>query len=168
VGGHCISVDPWFLVETAPDITSLIHTSRDVNDTQPEFIVKLTQQILGNTDNKKIAVLGLAYKADVDDFRESPAVDVVEAFLNDGIEVCAYDPFIHDTNAHYLTNSLNQATENADLLLILVAHSAFKQLSTSDISGMRKNRIFDVCHCLDHNQWRQAGFEDHILGDRKE
>jgi UDP-N-acetyl-D-mannosaminuronic acid dehydrogenase len=168
VGGHCISVDPWFLVETAPDITSLIHTSRNVNDMQPEFIVNLTKQILGNTDHKKIAVLGLAYKPDVDDFRESPAVDVVEALLNDGIDVCAYDPFIHDTNAPYLTDSLNQSTENADLLLILVAHSTFKQLSTSDISRMRKNRMFDVCNCLEHNQWRNAGFEVHILGDRIE
>ena len=97
VGGHCISVDPWFLVEAAPDITPLIHTARIVNDSQPEFVVKLVEQALGSLKNKRIAVLGLSYKADVDDIRESPAVETAHLLVNAGAKVKAFEPF--KTNA---------------------------------------------------------------------
>ena len=76
VGGHCISVDPWFFVEAAPDLTPLIHTARKVNDSQPEFVLKIIERALGTLKGKRIAVLGLAFKPDVDDLRESPAIDV--------------------------------------------------------------------------------------------
>ncbi|MBT3712919.1 MAG: nucleotide sugar dehydrogenase, partial [Anaerolineae bacterium] len=67
VGGHCISVDPWFLVEAAPDLTPFIRTAREVNDAQPQFVVDLVKRALGSLEGKKIAALGLAYKPDVDD-----------------------------------------------------------------------------------------------------
>ncbi len=73
VGGHCISVDPWFLVESAPDITSLISSARKVNDFQPHFVVDWMEHKLGKLSGKQICALGLTYKPDVDDFRESPA-----------------------------------------------------------------------------------------------
>ena len=71
VGGHCISVDPWFFVEAAPDLTPLIHTARKVNDEQPHFVMALLQEALGSLRGKKITALGLAYKPDVDDLREN-------------------------------------------------------------------------------------------------
>jgi UDP-N-acetyl-D-mannosaminuronic acid dehydrogenase len=102
VGGHCISVDPWFLVEAAPDITPLIHTARKVNDGQPHFVVSLVQRILGVSSQagltgRRIAVLGLAYKPGVDDFRESPAVEVANLLVQAGADVRAFDPYQTET-----------------------------------------------------------------------
>jgi len=94
VGGHCISVDPWFLVESAPEQTPLIQTAREVNDSQPKFVVSLFERALGSLAGKKIAALGLAYKPDVDDLRESPAVNVVRLLQQAGAKVTAFDPFV--------------------------------------------------------------------------
>jgi len=91
VGGHCISVDPWFLVEAAPDLTPLIHTARNVNDQQPEFVLSLVKRALGSSlEGKHIAVLGLAYKPDVDDLRESPAIETCYLLSKAGAKVTAY------------------------------------------------------------------------------
>src|SRR5512145_580017 len=90
VGGHCISVDPWFFVEAAPELTPLIHHARFVNDTQPHFVINKVKQALGNLKDKKIAALGLAYKPDVDDLRESPATEVVHLLQEEGAVVNAW------------------------------------------------------------------------------
>ena len=84
VGGHCISVDPWFFVESAPELSQLIYSARQVNDAQPHFVLELAKKALGGLKGKKIAALGLAYKPDVDDLRESPAVDVVRLLQDAG------------------------------------------------------------------------------------
>src|SRR5262249_47891565 len=96
VGGHCISVDPWFFVEAAPELTPLIYNARRVNDTQPHFVAEKVKSVLsgaqrsrsadhGNILNgKRIAALGLAYKPDVDDLRESPATEVVHLLQQEG------------------------------------------------------------------------------------
>lgn len=96
VGGHCISVDPWFFVEAAPDLTPLIHTARLVNDGQPGFVVKTIKKTLGELKRKKIAALGLAFKPDVDDLRESPAIEVTHLLAQAGAVVSAYEPFKPD------------------------------------------------------------------------
>jgi len=82
VGGHCISVDPWFLVEAAPDITPLIRTARVVNDAQPHYVLELLRRALGSLSGVHVAVLGLAYKPNVDDLRESPAIDVARLLVD--------------------------------------------------------------------------------------
>ena len=78
VGGHCISVALCFFEEGAPDLAQLIHSARLVNDIQPEFILNLVERIKGNLGGKKICALGLSYKPDVDDFRNSPVVEIVK------------------------------------------------------------------------------------------
>ena len=92
VGGHCISVDPWFLVEAAPEISQLIRQARAVNDAQPDYVVALVKRALGKLKGKTVAALGLAYKANVDDLRESPAVEVVERLSEAGGKVTSYEP----------------------------------------------------------------------------
>ncbi len=77
VGGHCISVDPWFLVEAAPDIAQLIHQARVVNDGQPAYVVQKLAEKLGDLKGKTFAVLGVTYKPNVDDMRESPALEII-------------------------------------------------------------------------------------------
>ena len=94
VGGHCISVDPWFLVEAAPDLTELINAARHVNDRQPQFVVDLVTRCLGDDlEGKRIAALGLAFKPDVDDLRESPAIEAVKLLADAGAKVHSYEPY---------------------------------------------------------------------------
>ncbi len=123
VGGHCISVDPWFFVETAPELTPLIYHARQVNDGQPHFVLEKVKQALGSLQGKKIAALGLAYKPDVDDLRESPAVEVVHLLQKEGAQVKAWEPFKPDANLPgiHMATSLDSAIQDADALLLLVS-----------------------------------------------
>ena len=92
VGGHTVNVDSWFLVKAAPDLTPLLHTARQVNDAQPQVVVDLIRQALGNPESlggRQIALLGLSYKPDVDDLRESPAVEVALRLAQAGANVTA-------------------------------------------------------------------------------
>ena len=87
VGGHCISVDPWFFVEAAPELARLIHTARLVNDGQPHHTAALVAQALGGElQGRRIAALGLAFKPDVDDLRESPAIEVAQLLAKAGAQ----------------------------------------------------------------------------------
>src|SRR5512133_3846261 len=118
VGGHCISVDPWFFVEAAPDITPLISNARKVNDGQPEFVLAMLQKRLGALSGKTVAVLGLAFKADVDDLRESPAVEVAYKCHQAGATVLAFEPFKPDFkhDGILMTATLAAAVEKADAI----------------------------------------------------
>jgi len=165
VGGHCISIDPWFLVEEAPDIASLIFSARQINDFQPDFVVESALRLLGNSKNRRIAALGLSYKSDVDDFRESPAIEIVERLLALGYEVQAYDPYVKHSTAQYMVGSLDDAVNGADLAILLVDHTEFKSLTPEMLEKMRQRKLFDTRHCLDKNIWKQAGFEFSVLGD---
>lgn len=167
VGGHCISVDPWFFVEAAPDITPLIHTARLVNDSQPDFVIQLLRQILGDLNNKKIAALGLAYKPDVDDLRESPAIEVVKKLAASGASVSAYEPFktSFQVDNIRMDSNLENAIRDADLLLLLVAHSQFKELDpVLTASKTRARTLLDTVGGWDTANWNSAGFECHRLG----
>jgi UDP-N-acetyl-D-mannosaminuronic acid dehydrogenase len=138
VGGHCISVDPWFLVEAAPELTPLIYRSRQVNDAQPRFVVEKLKQALGNLKGKRIAALGLAYKSDVDDLRESPAREVVHLLQNEGAEVKAWEPFKPDANLEGIdvSPSLRAALEQADALVLLVKHTEFCGFDPAEIAKL--------------------------------
>jgi UDP-N-acetyl-D-mannosaminuronic acid dehydrogenase len=170
VGGHCISVDPWFLVESAPELTPLIYYARQVNDGQPHFVVEKVKQAAGDLARKKIAALGLAYKADVDDLRESPASEVVHLLQKEGARVKAWEPF--KSNAHLneieMAPSLEAALEDADLLLLLVRHSEFLAYDPAAIAEMTHARIVvDCVNSWNTEQWKQAGFRFSRLGVNK-
>jgi UDP-N-acetyl-D-mannosaminuronic acid dehydrogenase len=170
VGGHCISVDPWFFVESAPELTSLIYHSRRVNDSQPHFVVGLVKRALGSLKGKKIAALGLAYKPDVDDLRESPANEIVHLLQDEGAEVKAWEPFKPDANLAGITMSptLGDAIKDADALLLLVNHTEFKELNPVEIAGKTKARILvDTVNGWNGEAWENAGFTLFRLGDNK-
>ena len=122
VGGHCISVDPWFFVEAAPDISPLIHTARNVNDSQPDFVMTMVNRVLGSLIQKKVAVLGLAFKSDVDDLRESPAIEVAHKLHLAGASVTAFEPFKPNFKHEGITmvSTLSEAVISADAILLLV------------------------------------------------
>jgi len=173
VGGHCISVDPWFLVEAAPDLTPLIQSARNVNDRQPDFVVDLIYRALGisriqdGLHGRHIAVLGLSYKANVDDLRESPAVKVVRQLAEVGAVVTAYEPFRLDVEIPGIkvATNLENALIDADLIALLVAH---KPLIELDPIYVRKrtsaHTIVDTVNGLDKREWEEAGFQVSCLG----
>jgi UDP-N-acetyl-D-mannosaminuronic acid dehydrogenase len=172
VGGHCISVDPWFLVEAAPDLTPLIHTARQVNDTQPGFVVDLVQRALGFASlqelrGRRIAALGLAYKPDVDDFRESPAIEVVRLLAQAGAEVQAFDPY--QTESHRLevpsVASLFDALAGAELVLLLVNHKPLRDLDPAQVARLTTARLaLDCAGAWTAPAWQEAGFRLLRLG----
>jgi len=171
VGGHCISVDPWFFVEAAPELTPLIYHTRQVNDSQPQFVVDVVKRSLGTLKGKKIAALGLAYKPEVDDLRESPAVEVVQLLGREGAQVLACEPFKPDANLPNVTiaATFDEAVRDADALILLVRHTEFTKLSPEETAKKTKARIIiDTVNGWDAAQWQNAGFRFVKLGSGKE
>jgi UDP-N-acetyl-D-mannosaminuronic acid dehydrogenase len=170
VGGHCISVDPWFLVEAAPDITPLIYNSRKVNDAQPQYVVELTRRALGSLNGKKIAALGLAFKPDVDDLRESPASEVIHLLQKEGATVRAFEPFKPDADLPGITSvpTLEAALKEADAVLLLVNHTELRAMTPEKMAAMTPARILlDTVNGWAGKDWEGAGFVIHRLGVRK-
>ncbi len=177
VGGHCISVDPWFFVEAAPELTDLIHTARLVNDAQPQYVVNLIEQALCTEEDsknvlagKKIAALGLAYKPDVDDLRESPAVEIVHLLQKAGAQVKAWEPFKPDADLPgiHMAISLDTALKDADLVALLVGHHEFLSLKPSELVAKTKARkIVDAVNGWHPTDLEAIGFQVTRLGVRK-
>mgnify|MGYP001155605075 CR=1 FL=1 len=133
VGGHCIAVDPWFIVDRSPECSNLIRTAREVNDSKPEWVIDRVKKCADKFKNPVIACLGLAFKADVDDLRESPAFNIVKKLkdMNVGkLLVCEPNLKMHD---EFDLCSVEQAFKNADIILLLVDHKGFKGVKASDL-----------------------------------
>lgn len=170
VGGHCISVDPWFFVEAAPEVSALIYQARKVNDEQPHFVVEKARQAFGKLRNKRIAALGLAYKPDVDDLRESPAVEVVRLLQKDGAIVRAWEPFAPSAKLEGIDMAadFDSAIKDVDAILLLVNHSQFRSLDPASVASKTKARIaIDAVNAWNLKDWQAAGFSLHRLGDAK-
>jgi UDP-N-acetyl-D-mannosaminuronic acid dehydrogenase len=167
VGGHCISVDPWFLVESSPEATELIRQARLVNDRQPERVVRRLEAALGGLRGKIIAALGLAYKADVDDLRESPALEVARRLAAAGATVRTFEPnmptaTVADARA---APSLEAALQGADAMILLVDHRGLAGLDPAWAAQRMRGRVaFDARGVLPRAAWEQAGFKLHVLG----
>ncbi len=167
VGGHCISVDPWFLVEVAPDLTRLIRAAREVNDSQPDFVVEWMERILGRLEGRRVAVLGLAYKPDVDDLRESPAIEVALRLVQAGAQVRAFEPFKPEAQIPSVptATSLSDALKDAEVLLLLVGHTSLRELNPDEVRLQTSARlIFDAVNGWDQTRWQKAGFQVWRLG----
>jgi UDP-N-acetyl-D-mannosaminuronic acid dehydrogenase len=167
VGGHCISVDPWFLVDRESDRTPLIRTAREVNDSQPEFVVRYIERALGDVRGRKIAVLGLTYKADVDDIRESPALEVVHLLDRRGAKVSAFDPLAPAVAfPGERSSSAAEAADGAAAVVLLVAHRELAGLSPETLRRtMPSPTAIDCRNVWDREQWQAAGFRLHSFGD---
>ncbi|MCD6577662.1 MAG: nucleotide sugar dehydrogenase [Anaerolineaceae bacterium] len=168
VGGHCISVDPWFFVEAAPDLTNLISTARMVNDTQPNYVKDFLERKIGELNGKKIAALGLAYKPDVDDLRESPAIEIVKLLRNAGAEVRVYEPYNLDYSVEGVetARTLEYAAVQADIILLLVGHSQFKEIDPLKfVKNTSAQIVLDTVNGWDKELWRSAGFKYFRIGD---
>jgi UDP-N-acetyl-D-mannosaminuronic acid dehydrogenase len=130
VGGHCIAVDPWFIVAQSPDKAKIIRQAREVNNYKTKWVVEkiINTCLRFRIDHKKkpkVACLGLAFKPDIDDLRESPAVEVVEKLLAEKIDCLIVEPNV-ETHPHFTLTSMDDAIATADILVLLVGHKSFK------------------------------------------
>jgi len=151
VGGHCIAVDPWFIVDSARDETPLIQAARHVNDGKPPHVARLIAQAASSVAKAKptLACLGLAYKADIDDLRESPSIDVIEhldrerfgAVLIVEPHIDALPPALAAIPGLRLA-SLEEALAHADVVALLTSHSAFKDI---DRASLANKAVIDTC-----------------------
>ncbi|WP_159991085.1 UDP-N-acetyl-D-mannosamine dehydrogenase [Pelistega ratti] len=151
VGGHCIAVDPWFIVNKTPDLAKLIHTARLVNDGKPEWVISQVNEAVievlrrhpsKTVDDIKIACLGLAFKPDIDDLRESPALKITEKLADKYHgQILAVEPNVEKLpekllNKNIQHTSLDEALASADVLVVLVDHKAFKGVALSSINAV--------------------------------
>ncbi|KRD47285.1 UDP-N-acetyl-D-mannosaminuronic acid dehydrogenase [Oerskovia sp. Root918] len=135
VGGHCIAVDPWFIVDAAPERARLIRTAREVNDAKPEYVVSRVKAHANRFKTPRIAVLGLAFKPDIDDLRESPALAIATrlAVEVDDAVILAVEPHIDELpgvlagRPNVELRELESAVDEADIVLVLVDHTQFRQ-----------------------------------------
>jgi UDP-N-acetyl-D-mannosaminuronic acid dehydrogenase len=130
VGGHCISVDPWFLVHAAPELTPLMRTAREVNDRKPHHVIERVAALSRQFNAPKIGCLGLTYKADVDDLRESPAVEIVRELRKRNIgEVLVCDPYVAPERFdEFPLSPLSEVLASCPILVLLTDHRQFKDV----------------------------------------
>src|ERR1700730_17644485 len=165
VGGHCVAVDPWFLVAAAPEQARLIRAARDVNDAMPEHVLARLPMLAAPP--APIALLGVTYKAEVDDIRESPARRVAELAVERGYDVRLCDPHVKAQTAGLPAPVLlfEQALRDAEAIVLLVDHRAFKELDVDLAAALvGTRRVLDARNVLDRAAWQARGFEVSVLG----
>lgn len=158
VGGHCISVDPWFLVGDYPSLTKVIWESMKVNDSMPEYVLERAAKIMkenGLTDYKRVGIYGLTYKENVDDYRESPTLQLLEhqeSHLAEPLKV--YDPYIKKDIVKNQYHNLDEFLNDVDLVILMVKHDEIKEnmdrlkgkvvLDTQNICDLQSEKIYKL------------------------
>lgn len=145
VGGHCISVDPWFLVGDYPGLANIILAARKINDSMPEFVLKRIFQIMketGLTDVSKVGLYGLTYKEDVDDIRESPTLQMLECMDKHlaGGRVKVYDPYITEDVVENQYHDLKRFLDDVELVVVMVGHKEIKE----NLEKLREKVVLDT------------------------
>ena len=142
VGGHCIAVDPWFIIDSAPDETPLMRAARGVNDGKPAHVAARVLAAAAEIPAPRIACLGLSYKADIDDLRESPAVEIVRILAAEGKgDILVVEPHVRrlpeslDGLERVTAVDLDHALEVADIVVLLVDHKSFKAVPRGRLEG---------------------------------
>jgi UDP-N-acetyl-D-mannosaminuronic acid dehydrogenase len=157
VGGHCIPVDPWFLVQAAPEIARLVRTAREANDAQPVWVAERALAEIGDVENAKVSVWGVAYKGNVDDARETPALRVIEVLVESGVRVSAVD--FHVRRFPHELDDIEASVTDADCIILLADHREFRLFDPEEVGKrMRRRILFDTRGCLPRERWEAAGF----------
>ena len=147
VGGHCISVDPWFLVGDYPELTNLIGTSMKINESMPIYVFEKVKSIMkerGIKDFKRVGFYGLTYKENVDDFRESPTLQLIEKFPNESKQMIFFDPWIKADLVENQYHDFDKFLNDIDLMVVMVKHDHIKQ----NIEKISNKIIFDTCNII--------------------
>lgn len=133
VGGHCIAVDPWFIVSRSKELAKLIRTAREVNDSKPEWILNKVKAYSDKFKKPIIGCLGLSFKGDVDDLRESPALEIVRSIQKEGIaDILVCEPNL-EKNDEFELHGLDHVIKMSDIILVLVDHKEFKVLTAKEL-----------------------------------
>jgi len=166
VGGHCIAVDPYFIVEAAPDKAKLISLARQINSLMPHHVLRLVRKMAETARQSGIAIekvvaLGASYKPDVGDERESPALEVASLLREEGYQVFIHDPYI----PRFSQKNLGELLDGADLAVMLTDHKVYREMLVPDevISRMRHPFILDTRGFF-RAEWDRAGFHVVRLG----
>ncbi len=164
VGGHCIAVDPYFIIERANGKASFLSLARERNSQMPSYVIEQAEKLLGNLEGKNITLLGLAYKGNIGDSRESPALDIIALMKERGVNCSVFDPHVEEGTIPELAG-LEDAVKDADLLIITTDHSAFGELDPEHIGALVKNKIiFDTRHFIDRDKWESVGWKVSVIG----
>ena len=169
VGGHCIPVDPYYLIEYARTngfTHKFLTVAREINNGMPEYVVNILLDTLSTAkkpiQNIKIVVLGLSYKPNVGDLRESPSLVLLSLLQKNGVKVIATDPYITDANG-YVTKQANTKKQildilkDADVAIIATSHNEYTGLTPSDFKKSGVNIVIDGRNCLDKSAFSRSG-----------
>ena len=160
VGGHCLAVDPWFIVETIPDIAKIINLSRKTNDNMPKFLANKVKNLVSK--GSKIVILGCTYKPNIDDMRESPILKLVK-LLQEDYEVNIVDPIIEVYN-----KNVYEVCNEADIVILGVNHTQFSSIDFSVLSKVVNNKLLlDTRNFFNKTKVEKSGFKYILLGDGK-
>jgi len=161
VGGHCIAIDPWFLTESSTT-TRMVNLARSINESMPNVVMNGIRPLLQDIKKPVITILGVAYKGNVDDWRETPALKLIKLAENEGYTVKLHDP--HVKKFPYPILDLNNALENSDCIILVTDHVTFQTIDPGKIT-MRTKNLFDTRNILDHKKWHDSGFIVKVLGN---
>jgi len=162
VGGHCIPIDPWFILENIDARDTLIEKSRYINDKVPFIISDKIANILVGYKKPKVTIFGVSYKENIGDTRESPAIVIYNELTKKGINVSVYDPLV--SQFKYLLSSLEDSLKDSDLLLLFVGHEKFKEIDLGKISSLMRNKnIFDTRNFFDQKNVGKYGFKYYFI-----
>ncbi len=163
VGGHCLAVDPYFIIEKAPALSKIIAQARQTNSGMPQYIAGKVKKLLNGVDKARIAVFGISYKGNVSDLRESPALAIIEDLVSAGYRIAIYDPYVYADNH---AADLQRAVENADMILILADHQEFKSLDYDALAKqMRTPLVFDTKNVINCNEYHCSEIIIYNLGN---
>ncbi|MED0665961.1 nucleotide sugar dehydrogenase [Bacillus badius] len=165
VGGHCLAVDPYFIVEKAPEEARLIQLSRDINNSMPDFVIEQIIKLTAELKEPKIALFGLTYKGNIDDVRESPAIEIVEKVLaNPRYDVRVHDPHVREEQVPFPLLSFEEAVKGANLVVVLADHNEFKAIDQQALlAQMETPVVFDTKNCTSLKQ--EEGLTVYRIGD---
>lgn len=163
VGGHCLAVDPYFILEKAPALSGLISMAREVNNQMPIYVVDQVKILLKELERPKVAALGLSYKGNVADRRESPADKIVNLLKQAGFHVVVHDPLFRSEKNE---NNVEIAVKDADLILILTDHDVFRTYDYIKLAEhMRSPIIFDTRNIIDSGRFYNTPVVFYNLGN---
>ncbi len=165
VGGHCIAVDPWFIIEKAPDQARLIRKARFINDRMPYCIADKIAKIVNQIPDPVISLLGLTYKGDVDDMRESPSLKVLQLLKEIPVSVKVFDPNVDKKVLDEQVDSLEEVLKDTDCCVILTNHTLFKEIDFKKyLNNFRTKNIFDTRNSINYCGLAEDGFTVYQLG----
>ncbi|MBM3254611.1 MAG: nucleotide sugar dehydrogenase [Candidatus Omnitrophica bacterium] len=162
VGGHCIPIDPWFILENTDRKDTLIEKCRKINNSMPFIISEEIAEIVGKYRDPKVTIFGFSYKENVGDIRESSAITINNELMEKGIKVLIYDPLV--VNTKYKFSGLEESVKGSDLVLLFSGHSVFRDIDLKSVYNLLRNKnIFDTRNFFDKSTIEKLGFNYYRL-----